>query len=79
MSRRKYLEKKNIDCYSVGVLFHYLLTGRIPSTGNPSYYLEEKGVSQETINIIIKSISPPNQRYQDGVEMLDALNVIITA
>jgi eukaryotic-like serine/threonine-protein kinase len=74
-----YLLNKNIDCYSVGVLFHYLLTGRIPNTGNPSYYLEEKGVGQGTIKLIIKSISPPPLRYQDGVEMLDALNAITSA
>lgn len=74
-----YLLNKNIDCYSVGVLFHYLLTGRIPNTGNPSYYLQEKGISQETTNLIIKSISPPNLRFQDGVEMLNSLNTITTA
>lgn len=72
------LLNKNIDCYSLGVLLHYLLTGRIPNTGNPSYYLEEKGISQQMINFIIKSISPPSIRFQDGVEMLNALNDIIT-
>jgi len=71
-----YLLHKNLDCYSLGVLFHYLLTGRIPNTGNASYYLQENGINQKIIDLIIKAISPPNIRFQDGVGMLSALDAL---
>ena len=63
----------NLDCYSAGVLFHFLLSGRIPSTGDPRYYLGEHEVSQGIVDLILKSISPPETRYENGAAMLAAL------
>ena len=63
----------NLDCYSAGVLFHFLLTGRIPSTGDPKYYLAENSIQPDIVDFILKSISPSNTRFKDGGEMLVAL------
>jgi serine/threonine-protein kinase len=68
---------KNLDCYSAGILFHYILTGHIPSTGKPQFYLEEEKIHKDVIDFILRSISPPNNRFKDGQEMLVVLENII--
>ena len=64
---------KNVDCYSIGILFHYLLTGHTPSTGSPKHYLLANPIRNEIIEFIIKALSPPEIRYEDGRSMLDCL------
>lgn len=68
------LLNKNLDCFSAGVLFHYILTSRLPNSGDPTYYLT--GIRPEIINFIKQSISPPEIRFNDGQEMLLALRNI---
>lgn len=65
---------KSLDCYSIGVLFHYLLTGHLPHSGDPTYYLKQSDINTEIQNFILKAISPITVRYQDGSEMLASLN-----
>ncbi len=69
------LIEKNLDCYSVGVLYHYILTGHIPNVGSPTYYLEQMSIDSNVTNFILKAISPADERFKDGKEMLDALRI----
>jgi serine/threonine-protein kinase len=66
-----------LDCFSLGVVFHYLLTGRIPSTGDPTHYLEQNLVPKEIIELILRALSPMGKRFADGSDMLLALNDIV--
>lgn len=70
------LKHPSIDCFSLGVVFHYLLTGRVPNTGEPTHFLEQKNISKELQLIIIKAISPMSKRYADGEKMLKAMDVL---
>jgi len=64
----------NLDCYSLGVVFHYLLTGRALNAGEPKHFLNQNGIDDEVMEVIIKAISPSGIRYKDGAEMLQAIN-----
>jgi tRNA A-37 threonylcarbamoyl transferase component Bud32 len=59
----------NLDCYSVGILYHFILTGRTINTGDPKYFLKEKNIDENVIEFIIKTIAPPEIRFKDGMEM----------
>lgn len=67
---------KNLDCYSLGILFHFILTGRIPVVGNPTYYLEENKIHKDIIEFILRSISTPTNRFMNGKDMLESLEKI---
>lgn len=67
------LKNKSIDCYSLGILFHVLLTGNIPTPGNVDYYLNEENIDQAIIDFIIKAISNINTRHTDATIMLSEL------
>jgi serine/threonine protein kinase len=68
-----------IDCFSLGVVFHYLLTGRIPNTGNPAYFLEQGGVEKDIQNIILSAMAPSTKRYQRGAELFEAIEKLGSA
>jgi len=70
------LLRKNFDCYSIGVLFHYILTGHIPSAGSPRHYLSENNIQEKIIEFILRALSPPDIRFEDGERMLDSLRSI---
>jgi len=70
------LKEKSIDCYSLGILFHVLLTGKLPTPGNTEYYLNEQEINDEIINFIVKSISNENIRFQNATTMLHELQQI---
>jgi serine/threonine protein kinase len=64
---------KNIDCYSIGVLLHFILTGHSPSTGDPKYYLSANRIQENISDFILKALSPPDKRFEDGNSMLGCL------
>jgi hypothetical protein len=63
----------SIDCFSLGVIFHYLLTGRTPNIGDPTHYLSERSIPLKTRQVILKALAPLKMRYRDGAEMLAAV------
>lgn len=64
------LLNKNLDCYALGVIYHFLLTGRTPNTGDPTYYMNQSGVPTEAQNIILKAMAPPAKRHIDAAAFL---------
>lgn len=70
------LVSPSLDCFSLGVVFHYLLTGHRPSTGDPTHYLNEKGIKKNIQHIIMNALSPAKIRFASGTAFLDALNRI---
>ncbi len=64
------LLNKNLDCYALGVIYHFLLTGRTPNTGDPTYYMNEISVPPETQAIILKAMAPPAKRHLDAPSFL---------
>ena len=67
------LVSPTIDCFSLGVVFHYLLTGRIPNTGDPAYFLNQVGAGKDIQEIILSAIAPSDKRYRDGGALLSAI------
>ena len=65
-----------LDCYSLGVVYHFILTGRIPATGDATYYMKSQGLGQDIQNFILKAIAPSQSRYSNGDEMHKALKLI---
>jgi len=67
-----------LDCFSLGVVFHYLLTGRVPSTGEPTHYLAEHKIEDEIQQIVIKALAPAEKRFANGAKFLSALESIFS-
>ncbi|WP_295447817.1 serine/threonine-protein kinase [uncultured Thiodictyon sp.] len=57
------------DLYSVGVTAHYLLTGTLPHPGNMQRSLSDQGVSTDFSDLLIRSLSPPKERYESADDM----------
>lgn len=68
----------SLDCFSLGVVFHYLLTGCIPNTGDPTYYLNERAVEKNIQRVIIQALAPAEKRFADGLKFLSALEAVIS-
>lgn len=68
------LLNKNLDCYSLGVIYHFLLTGRTPNTGNPKFYMDQSLINIDTQNLILKAMGPSATRHADAKIFFDELN-----
>lgn len=64
-----------LDCYSLGVVHHFLLTGRIPIAGDATHYMKAQGLTQDIQSFILKAIAPQESRFSDGSEMRNALEL----
>jgi serine/threonine protein kinase len=57
------------DIYAVGATAHYMLTGRLPYSGNTSHWLISQRVSKELSEVVEKSLSSPEARYRSADSM----------